>query len=114
MRLDSVQTLTNKTLHTNCSYTGNRIAKSHLDTTLVDLGTSQTVLNKTLQNSSLNDNSNQDTNIGTNNKSVNINGFLNLNSGFDRAVISYNADDNHDDNEHQDCYDDEQHHGDDD
>ena len=93
--LDSVETFTNKTLSTNCSYTGNVIAKAYLDTTLVDLSTSQTVLNKTFQNSSLNHNSNQDTNIGTSNKGVNIYGFLNLNTSNDRAVISYNGDDNH-------------------
>ena len=62
---------------------------------LVDLNSTQTVLNKTLQNCSLNFNSNQHTNIGQNDKNVNINGFLNLNTGNDRAIISYNADDNH-------------------
>ena len=62
---------------------------------LVDLNSSQTVLNKTLQNCSLNHNSNQHTNIGQNDKNVNINGFLNLNTGNDRAIIAYNADDNH-------------------
>jgi len=62
---------------------------------VVDLNSTQTVLNKTFQNCSLNFNSNQHTNIGQNDKNVNINGFLNLNTGNDRAIISYNADDNH-------------------
>jgi hypothetical protein len=93
--LNSTQTLTNKTLSTGCSYTGNRIAKANLDISLVDLSSSQTLTNKTLKNSSLNHNSNQTTNIGSNASQTNINGFLNLNSGNDRAVISYNADDNH-------------------
>ena len=35
--LDSTQTLTNKTISTNCSYTGNAIEKDFLDNTLVDL-----------------------------------------------------------------------------
>ena len=61
----------------------------------VDLNSTQTLTNKTLKNSSLNHNSNQTTNIGSNSSQTNINGFLNLNSGNDRAVISYNADDNH-------------------
>ena len=93
--LNSTQTLTNKTFSTACEYTGERISKAHLDTTLVDTSTSQTLTNKTLQNCSLNHNSNQTTNIGSNSSQTNINGFLNLNSGNDRAVISYNADDNH-------------------
>ena len=62
---------------------------------LVDLNSTQTVLNKTFQNCSLNFNSNQHTNIGQSDKNVNINGFLNLNTGNDRAIIAYNADDNH-------------------
>ena len=63
--------------------------------TFVDLDSTQTVNNKTFKNCSLNHNSNQTTNIGSNSSQTNINGFLNLNSGNDRAVISYNADDNH-------------------
>ena len=35
--LTSNGTLTNKTLSTGCSYTGNAIAKAYLDNTLVDL-----------------------------------------------------------------------------
>ena len=93
--LNSTQTLTNKLLSTNCSYTGNVIEKDFLDNTLVDLSTSQTLTNKTLKNSSLNHNSNQTTNIGSNSSQTNINGFLNLNSGNDRAVIRNNGDDNH-------------------
>ena len=92
--LNSTQTLTNKTLSTNCSFTGNRIAKAHLDTTLVDLTTGQVVQNKNLRNCSLNYNSNQTTLIGSFNQQAYIDGTLNLNQNNARAVIRFANDDN--------------------
>jgi hypothetical protein len=92
--LNSVQTLTNKTLSTNCSYTGNVISKTFLDNSLVDLTTGQVVQNKNLRNCSLNYQSNQITLIGSFNQQVYIDGTLNINQNNARGVIRFANDDN--------------------
>ena len=92
--LNSTQTLTNKSLSTNCSFTGNRIAKAHLDTTLVDLNTGQVVENKNLRNCSLNYLTNQTTLIGSFNQQNYIDGTLNINQNNARGVIRFANDDN--------------------
>ena len=93
--LNSTQTLTNKTLSTGCSYTGNRIAKANLDTTLIDTTTGQTVQNKTLKNSSLNYNAGTNTLIGGINTDTYIDGTLNINSKTNQAIIRIANDNNH-------------------
>ena len=92
--LNSTQTLTNKTLSTGCNFTGNRIGKAHLDTTLVDTTTAQVVENKTLRSCSLNYNNNQLTLIGSINNQTYIDGTLNINQNGSRGVIRFANDDN--------------------
>ena len=92
--LNSTQTLTNKSLSTGCSYTGNRIAKGHLDITLVDTTTAQVVENKNLRNCSLNYLTNQTTLIGSFNQQNYIDGTLNINQNNARGVIRFANDDN--------------------
>ena len=92
--LNSTQTLTNKSLSTGCSYTGNRIAKGHLDITLVDSTTAQVVENKNLRNCSLNYLTNQTTLIGSFNQQNYIDGTLNINQNNARGVIRFANDDN--------------------
>ena len=93
--LNSSQTLTNKEIGSNSTYTGNRINIANLDESIVDKTTSQTVENKTLKNTSLNHNSNQTTNIGTNTQQVFINGHLNVDTNNQRGIVRYINDDNH-------------------
>ena len=92
---DSSQTLTNKEIGSNSSYTGSRINIANLDESIVDKTTSQTVENKTLKNTSLNHNSNQTTNIGTNTQQTYINGHLNVDTNTQRGIVRYINDDNH-------------------
>ena len=92
--LNSTQTLTNKTLSTGCNFTGNRIGKAHLDTTLVDTTTAQVVENKTLRSCSLNYNNNQLTLIGSINNQTYIDGTLNINQNGSRGVIRQANNDN--------------------
>ena len=92
--LNSTQTLTNKTLSTGCNFTGNRITKAHLDTSLVDLNTGQVVENKNLRNCSLNYLTNQTTLIGSFNQQAYIDGTLNINQNNARGVIRFANDDN--------------------
>ena len=93
--LNSTQTLTNKTLSTGCSYTGNRIDKTYLDATLVDTTSTQTVSNKVLKNTSLNYNSGTNTLIGAINTNTYIDGTLNVNSVSNQGIIRLANDSNH-------------------